>query len=202
MNDNAPLRSRGFEKSLLWLVGLCLVVLAGSMIFHRVTHPFLDVREIRANHSAEQGPMADITRLMQQLETNPNDLVALRGLGNAFMHMKAWDRALMFWNRILAIEPHDTMALNQKGVSLFQKQEYPASAATFATLIEIDTDNVYALFNLGILHRHFLDNPEKGEGYLRSILEIESVPEDVLQAVRQELAEHPASNQTNQDRVP
>jgi tetratricopeptide (TPR) repeat protein len=202
MNDNATLSSRGFEKSLLGIVGMCLVVLAGTMIFHRVTHPFLDVREVRMNPSADQGAMADITRLMEQLESNPNDLDALRGLGNAFMHMKAWDRALMFWNRVLAIEPHDTMALNQKGVSLFQKQDYPASAATFATLIEIDADNVYALFNLGILHRHFLDDPAQGERYLQAILELDSVPEDVLQAVRQELAAQPPSNEGEEDQVP
>ncbi|MGX9366747.1 tetratricopeptide repeat protein [Desulfoplanes sp. PS50] len=202
MNDNATLSSRGFEKSLLGIVGICLVVLAGTMIFHRVTHPFLDVREVRMNPSADQGPMADITQLMEQLESNPNDLDALRGLGNAFMHMKAWDRALMFWNRVLAIEPHDTMALNQKGVSLFQKQDYPASAATFATLIEIDADNVYALFNLGILHRHFLDDPAQGERYLQAILKLDSVPEDVLQAVRQELAAQPPSNEGGEDQVP
>jgi hypothetical protein len=92
--------------------------------------------------------------------------------------------------------------LNQKGVSLFQKQDYPASAATFASLIEIDADNVYALFNLGILHRHFLDNPEKGESYLKSILELESVPEDVLQAVHQELAAQPVLHEDNQDSIP
>ncbi|MGX9366755.1 tetratricopeptide repeat protein [Desulfoplanes sp. PS50] len=202
MNDNATLSSRGFEKPLLGIVVFCLVVLAGTMVFYRVTNPFLDVREVRMNPSADQGPMADITQLMQQLENNPNDVDALRSLGNAFMHMKAWDRALMFWNRVLAIEPQDTMALNQKGVSLFQKQDYPASAATFATLLEIDADNVYALFNLGILHRHFLDNPAKGEGYLQAILKLESVPEDVLQAVRQELAAQPAPSEGSQDQVP
>ncbi len=187
MSDNPTLASRVSDKPVLVLVGFCLLVLTGTMLFQRFTTPFLDIREIQVRQEMEQGPMADITRLMEQIEEHPEDLEALRSLGNAFMHMKAWDRALMFWERVLALEPHDAMAMNQKGVCLFQKQDYPASAATFSQLLEVDANNVYALFNLGVLHTHFLGNVEQGQGYLQRILAMEGVSEDVLQAVRQEL---------------
>ncbi|GAU07686.1 tetratricopeptide repeat protein [Desulfoplanes formicivorans] len=190
--SNNPSVSPGIgQKPVLVLVGCCLLALIASVLVHRLTHPFLDIREGSVHQKMDQGPMADISRLMQQVEEHPEDLEALRGLGNAFMHMNAWDRALVFWNRVLTIEPHDAMALNQKGVCLFRKQDYPASAATFSQLLELEQDNVYALFNLGVLHRHFLGNPAKGEAFLKRILEMDAVSQDILDAVKQELNETP-----------
>jgi tetratricopeptide (TPR) repeat protein len=196
MSDNSTASPRVGDKPVLVLAGCCLLALMATVLVHRFTHPFLDVRDGSMHQKMDQGPMADIARLMQQVEEHPEDLDALRALGNAFMHMQAWDRALSFWDRVLQIEPHDVMALNQKGVCLFRQQDYPASAETFARLIELDPDNVYALFNMGVLHRHFLGNPEKGNGFLQKILKMEGVSPDILQAVRQELDQ--SSSETSQ----
>ena len=177
-------------------VGLCVVCLTLSVVYYRVTHPFLDVREMKVSHAQEQGPMADINTMMQTLDKNPNDINALRALGNAFMRMKAWDRAITFWDRVLGLEPLDAMALNQKGVSQFQQREYKAASITFENLLEVQPDNVYALFNLGVLYRHFLGEASRGENYLRKILELKPDNNDVLRAVQEELANEPSQQKT------
>ncbi len=192
MSNNPAVAARISEKPVLIVAGCCVLALIGTMLLQRFTHPFLDVRTFKLPEKAmEQGAMADITRLMKQLEEHPKDEKALRSLGNAFMRMKAWDRAILFWNRVLATHPKDVMALNQKGVCLFQKQDYPAAAATFSRLLDIDANNAYALFNLGVLHLHFLGNVQKGEGYLQKILQMEGVSLEIQDAVRQELRTKP-----------
>ncbi|WP_462324120.1 tetratricopeptide repeat protein [Desulfoplanes sp.] len=191
MTDNSTSTPVVPEKPVFILVGLCLLALVATMVFHRITHPLLDIRKIESHTGMEQGPMGDITGLMQRLEEHPEDVDALRSLGNAFMHMKAWDRAVMFWDRVLAIRPHDAMALNQRGVCFFQKQDYEKAADTFATLLTTDPANEYALFNLGVLHKHFLGHPEKGDRYLETILEQGRASPEVMQGVRRELDTKP-----------
>ena len=188
MTSNAKTGTSLSTTPVVVLVGICLLGLTLSTVYYRATHPFLDVRELKSSRNAEKGPMADITKLMQRVEADPQDVEALRALGNAFMHMKGWDRAIMFWDRALAIEPHDAMALNQKGVSLFQKQDYTAAAVTFEKLLKLKEDNVYALFNLGILYRHFLGDTRLGEEYLQKIIELKPENKDVLRAVMEELS--------------
>ncbi len=197
MTNNVKTDAKVATKPALVLVGLCLIGLVLSTVYYRATHSFLDVREIKSAGDAQQGPMAEVTALMQRVEKDPEDIEALQGLGNAFMHMKSWDRALGFWNKVLAIEPHDAMALNQQGVCLFQKQDYTAAAATFERLLEVQGENVYALFNLGILYRHFLGDPGRGEAYLRKIVELKPDNQDVLKAVMEELASDIDQNGTD-----
>lgn len=196
MTSNASTGIPVGKTPVLMFVGLCVVCLTLSVVYYRVTHPFLDIREVKVSHAAEQGPMADINSMMQTLDKNPDDIDALRALGNAFMRMKAWERAVTFWDRVLGLEPHDAMALNQKGVSQFQMREYKAASSTFENLLEVQPDNVYALFNLGVLYRHFLGEPSRGETYLRKILELTPENNDVLQAVQEELANEPAQPET------
>ena len=197
MGSNTNTTGRTVSKTpVLIFVGLCTVCLTLSVVYYRVTHPFLDIREMQVSHAADQGPMADINTMMQRLEKNSNDIDALRSLGNAFMRMKAWDRAVNFWDRVLSLEPHDAMALNQKGVSLFQQQEYKIASTTFEKLLEVQPDNVYALFNLGVLYRHFLGEIPRGESYLHKILELNHENKDVLQAVEEELGTEPTQQKT------
>lgn len=190
MISNASSNAAGSSISktpILIFVGVCVAALTLSMVYQRITQPFLDIRTIKASQAPDQGPMSEITGLMGQIEKNPNDIESLRALGNAFMHMKSWDQAIMFWGRVLVLEPQDTMALNQQGVAQFQKQDYEGAARSFEQLLAVDTGNVYALFNIGVLYRHFLGDEERGVEYLRKIVALKPEDKDVLRAVMEEL---------------
>ncbi len=202
MSDDSSQSLQTSEKPVLILVGICGLVLIGTMLFQRFTRPFLDIRELQVPQANSQGAMSDITKLMKQIETNPEDVHALRSLGTAFMRMEAWDKALLFWDRVLAITPNSSMALNQKGVCQFQKQAYPGAAATFSQLLEVDPSNAYALFNLGVLNLHFLGNVQEGEAYLQRILAMENVSQEILRAVEQELASPSEQDDQGSEKTP
>ncbi|MDZ7762413.1 MAG: tetratricopeptide repeat protein [Desulfovermiculus sp.] len=138
---------------------------------YRLEHPSL-TRVVHQNQSGgEEDMMGMIGQLMQRLEENPEDVSTLRTLGQVFMRMQAWSDAQRFWTRLLALEPEDVQARQQLSMCLFRQEKYAAAVDELQRVLSLEPDNAYALFNLGILHTHYLNEREKGRAYFEQVIE-------------------------------
>jgi hypothetical protein len=63
-------------------------------------------------------PMAEIQRLRQQIEANPNDAEAILTLANLNFQISSWERARDLYERYLKLRPGDPDVLSDLGVTL------------------------------------------------------------------------------------
>lgn len=171
----------------LVLVGAALLCMAAYSTLYRLEHPSL-TRQRHAAHSQEQGDMMGMVgQLMQRLEKNPQDASALQGLGQAFMRMQAWSEAERFFRRLLEVNPDDVQARQQLSMCLFRQEEYSAAAEQLTKVLAAEPDNAYALFNLGVLSTHYLNNTQQGRDYFRQVLDSPQAEPDLKDQAREQL---------------
>jgi len=166
-------------------VTLFLLACLGVMLFaagvYRVENPTIvqheERREMPGGGSMEKmGDMAGVSALMKKLQDNPDDIEAMRSLGMSFMEMQAWDRALSFWDMVLERRPDDVMALNQKGFCLFELEQYAEAAALFERMLGIEKENFHAHYNLGVIYKYYLEQPDKAAAHFQSV--VDASPDD------------------------
>lgn len=174
------------HKAVLGLVALGLIMIIVSSFVHRVRNPSLTVHRQGAEQS-EAMPMEMIGQLMSNLEQNPEDVKTLQALGRAFMSMEAWDRAAKFWQRLLKVDPEDKNAAHQLAMCYFRMQEFEQAVDILTKIISMDPESYHAHFNLGILYKHYLDDPEKARQHLQKIIKAEEVEDELREEARKEL---------------
>jgi tetratricopeptide (TPR) repeat protein len=170
----------------------CLGALLFTAVVYRVDNPSIvqheEQREMPGGGSMEKmGDMAGVSALMQRLQSNPDDIEAMRSLGMSFMEMQAWERALAFWDMVLERHADDVMALNQKGFCLFELEQYAEAAVLFERMLGIEKDNFHAHYNLGVIYKYYLEQPEKAASHFQAV--VDGAPEDpaLLSNARREL---------------
>ena len=187
-------------KVLALLVAASLVVMFLSSLFYRMENPSRIVapREQPRQAMGGDGPaamseadMEAVRGLMQRLAENPDDPEAQLELARRFLAMNAWDRAASFAQNAVNLMPANPEALNLYGVALFRMERYAESAAILEQLVAVAPGNFMALFNLGVIYKHYLDNPAEGEERLRRALAIEPKDERVRAMIEAELARAP-----------
>ena len=168
------------RRSTLFLLA-CLGVMLFAAVVYRVENPTIvqheERREMPGGGSMEKmGDMAGVSALMKKLQDNPDDIEAMRSLGMSFMEMQAWDRALSFWDMVLERRPDDVMALNQKGFCLFELEQYAEAAALFERMLGIEKENFHAHYNLGVIYKYYLEQPDKAAAHFQSV--VDASPDD------------------------
>jgi tetratricopeptide (TPR) repeat protein len=182
MTNKANLSSVQKVAALLSL--LFLVVILVSFVVYRIDHPSLTRHE-----QVAADPMSDMTSLMERLQENPEDKQALFMLGQRFMQMQAWDKALEFWNRLQKLESENKSVLTQKGFCLFQKDKYEQAAGIFKEILRMDAEDYRAHYNLGMLYKYYLEKPDLARTHLQKVLEFLPAEEgDLRENVKKELA--------------
>ena len=142
-------------------------------------------------NTAEQQDMenmgAEIGKLMQRLEKNPNDIEVLEKLGKTFMRMQSWDRAIHFWNRALGVDPGNISARMQLAQCLYQKKNYSRAAKHLEEIVRSAPSHTRAHFNLGILYKYYLNAQQKWEKHFRKVIQSEGVEKSVRERAKKEL---------------
>lgn len=89
------------------------------------------------------------------LGDSKNDLNLLHLKAEALRKDNQNESAIIIYDRILRINPDDTVALNDKGLCLMNLQQYQeAIDVSFDETLRIDTKNIYALINKGACLTH------------------------------------------------
>lgn len=185
--SNSIISPGTMQKSVALLAIICLIAIFSTSLMNRVKNPSIVVESRSAPSSQEQAMMSEINALMAEVDRNPDNVRALIELAHIFMLMDAWERALAFWKRVLAIEPENQLALNQTGFSLFQLDRYEESEQFFQALLQLDPDNYRSHYNLGIMYRYYLNDHDSAEFHFQRILEISPEEPQLMERVQREL---------------
>lgn len=178
------------------------VILAGSIISmlvffiqFRMDKPSIASKSKTGHQTEDMKKLgSEIGKLMKRLEDNPNDIKVLEKLGRTFMMMKSWDRAIHFWNRALEVDPGNTPAIMQLAQCFYQKKNYQSAAKHLEKVISQDPSHTRAHFNLGILHKYYLDSGKKWEEHFRKVLQSGGVEKSVRKRAKKELEENKNKN--------
>jgi len=194
----------GRKAVILSVVGAVAVMFVASFIY-RMNHPnlFVKVKQPRqqtAGRGATPPPgmgqgmgqgmggnMAQIKEFMARVETNPDDVAALINLGNSFLMMRAWDRALKPLEKANELKQGNTEVLKAIGIAYFNKEDFVKATACYDEILEIDPNDTLALFNLGVIHKHYFEKPDQAKRYFEKILELEKEDTEMRKLAKQEL---------------
>ncbi|ADU63467.1 MAG: tetratricopeptide repeat protein [Pseudodesulfovibrio sp.] len=133
------------------------------------------------------GNMARIKEYMAQVEANPDDVDALIGLGNSFLMMRAWDRALEPLERANQLSPGNVDVLKGIGIARFSQEDYVKASAAYDEILAVKPDDTLALFNLGVIFKHYFEKPDEARRYFEKVLELEHDDAEMIRLAKQEL---------------
>jgi len=95
---------------------------------------------------------ADVT-YTHILERQPQNLDALRALGNIAYDRNAPDRAMDYYRRYLKLKPDDLSVQTDLGTMLLSGRQYEAALKTYHDVLAVDPKFFQAQFNLAIAYR-------------------------------------------------
>lgn len=186
----------GGRTVIMLVMAAVLVVTLAASFLYRIDHPEMQVT-IEHQHKQEQavgggqGPsMEQVQALMAKMQENPDDPHVLIDLAESFMRMQAWDRAMVFLDRAAVMTPEDPTPLRGKGVVLFQQKKYAEAVAVFEQVLKMDPKDASTYFNLGILYKYYLDQPEKGQASFVKADEYIGPGDPLKEKIEHELAGH------------
>ena len=176
---------------------LCLGLILFAAVAYRVENPSIVQHEERQEMPGggmgkmgdmdKMGDMAGVSSMMKKLQDNPDDVEAMRSLGMAFMDMQAWDKAMSFWDMVLQKNDKDVMALNQKGFCLFELEKYAEAAELFERMLMVEQQNFHAHYNLGVIYKHYLAQPDKAAVHFQAVLDAAPDDPELMESAKREL---------------
>jgi tetratricopeptide (TPR) repeat protein len=102
--------------------------------------------------------MAQITSLMTQLQSNPNDTDLMMQIGNVYFQGADYADAATFYDKVLAINPNDPKALLAAGAAAYNLQDTATAEKDWKQVVALKpTDTSLAQevhYDLGILYMH------------------------------------------------
>lgn len=91
------------------------------------------------------------------LDLVPNDLDALRGLGNVYYDLEEFTSAMEYYQKYLTLKPDDANVRTDLGTMYLYSRNIDRAIAEYETVVSQKPEFFQAYFNLGIAHQ------EKGE---------------------------------------
>lgn len=91
--------------------------------------------------------MAEIQRLQEALERDPNDAEALLRLANLNFDIQRWERAGELYARLLVLRPGDPDVLTDLGITLRARGDFAGALARFREAQQREPDHWQARFN-------------------------------------------------------
>ncbi|WP_319583735.1 tetratricopeptide repeat protein [uncultured Pseudodesulfovibrio sp.] len=136
---------------------------------------------------AMNGAMSRVREFMDRVKEHPDDVEALVGLGNSFLMMRAWDRALEPLEKARALAPQDVTVLKAVGIAYFNKGDYAKATECYQGVLQLDPNDTLALFNLGVIYKHYSQKTDEAGTYFEKVLELEKEDAEMIKLAREEL---------------
>lgn len=131
--------------------------------------------------------MEALRELMRKMETNPEDPKILFELGNTFMMMQAWDKALEFLEHAAKNAPNDMETQKALGMVRFELKQYDQAKKIFDKVLAKNPDDALTHYNMGILLKHYMNKPGEAEPHFRKVVQLAPKDADVLKSAQEEL---------------
>lgn len=141
----------------------------------------------KADPLSEQQTNA-ISGMMQKLQQNPNDADALQEIGKTFLEAKEWDRAEVFLQRSLLSRPADIDTRYLLARCQYGQNKMAEAAASFEEILSMQ-EEAPAMFNLAVIYKYHLNQPEKATELFTKLLTLPGLDEKTRAAATKEVQE-------------
>ena len=139
------------------------------------------------------GPaMADILRLREQVEKNPNDADAVLTLANLNYDIRNWERARELYERYLSLRPAQPDVLTDLGVSLRGLKRFPEAMARFEEAQRLQDGHWQSLYNEVVVLAFDLKDMAKAQQVLARLQQLQPQNPEVTK-LAEEVARRSAS---------
>ncbi len=120
------------------------------------------------------GPaMADILRLREQVEKNPNDADAVLTLANLNYDIRNWERARELYEQYLKLRPPHPDVLTDLGVSLRGLKRFPEAMARFEEAQRLQDGHWQSLYNEVVVLAFDLEEMGKAQQVLARLQQLQ-----------------------------
>ncbi len=185
----------GGQKIVVTLLGVALLVIFITSLAYRMNHPGNKVEFKQQQEEPSQGmsqeamgeSMTEIRKLMDTMRDNPDDMAVQLELANAFMMIRAYDRAQGFFEKVIAKEPANITALMGLGMCYYQGEQFEKAAGVFDKILTVDPDDSMAHFNTGIIKKYYLHAHEEADEHFKKIIANPKASEDMRTHAEEEL---------------
>lgn len=187
-------------RMVLAFLAFCLVVIFAASFVYRLERPSLEVHQKKGPagmpqgmDNAMNGPMREVMELMQKLQENPNDPGLQMAMAERFLAMGSYDRAKSFLDKLVKVRPDDPDVLNAMGVVLYNQKDPEGAKAAFEAILAKDPEDYRARFNLGLLYKYALGQPEKAKEALSAVIASPKTDPESRKTAQTELETKPGS---------
>ncbi len=181
-------KGKGFKVSFYQFFYLGLAFVFVGLIFYGV------IRKERTKLEPHQHPevnseiMAEIDRLRQKVNSNPDDMASTLRLANLLHDVHIFDQAVEYYRRYLKKNESDPDARVDMGICLFELGRVNEAIAEMEKALTYAPKHQLALYNLGIVNLT-TGNLEKAKDYFQRCIDVDPSAE-VAQKARRILEQH------------
>lgn len=118
-------------------------------------------------------PMAEIMRLREHVEKNPDDAEAILTLANLNYDIRNWERARELYERYLKLRPAHPDVLTDLGVALRGLQKFPEALATFQQAQQLEDGHWQSLYNEVVVLAFDLKDMPKAQQVLARLKQLQ-----------------------------
>jgi tetratricopeptide (TPR) repeat protein len=118
-----------------------------------------------------QQRIAEAEKIVAQ---DPKNVQAWIMLGNDYFDTEQPQKAINAYGKALELKPNDTNVLTDQGVMFRKVGFYDRAIANFEKVQQIDPKHLQSLYNLGVVYKEDLKQPEKAVKIWTRYLEIDS----------------------------
>ncbi len=198
--EHAPGPNASGRMVLAFLAFALMVVFVASFVY-RLERPSLEVRQQAGKGGgmpegmgqAMNGPMKEVMELMQKLQEDPDDPGLQMAMAERFMAMGAYDRAKVFLDKVAKVRPDDPDVQNALGVVRYNLNDLEGAKAAFEGLLARDAEDYRARFNLGLLYKYALGQPEKAVEAFDKVIASPKTDPETRETARKERDSKPGS---------
>lgn len=167
------------------LLGGVLAVLLLTSIFTRLTHDPVRMEQGQQAQGKEQ--MQRVQQLMASLQENPGHVPTLVALAGAFLESESPEKAAGFARKALKLKGDHPQALMYLATAQYRSHAHDEAAQTLRRLLEITPDDPWVRYNLGIVLKYNLEQPETANQHFRKAREDAAGHPDLLDRLEHEL---------------
>lgn len=131
--------------------------------------------------------MGAMRAIMDKLRANPDDPKVMLEVGNAFMMMQAWDKALEMLVMAEKKLPKDVEVQRALGMVRFERKEFDLAKKAFDKVLAAEPKDALAHFNMGILLKHYMNKGAEGDAHFRKVIELAPGDQELVTGAQEEL---------------
>jgi cytochrome c-type biogenesis protein CcmH/NrfG len=118
-----------------------------------------------ARESAPPVDMARVKELSAKIKQNPHDFDSIVELANLNFDQKNYGDAVNLYKTALEVRPDALNVRTDMGTAMFYQERFDDAIAEFQQVLQSDSKNAQALFNLGVTMLHGKNDPKRALEY-------------------------------------